>query len=312
VKNNSPVAIIGCDDYSKVYDSISRAIELLGGAEKFFKEKQILLKPNLLKSSAPDSAIVTHPKVISAAVKIAADYSSSIKLGDSPSWGSARAVAEKAEYFDEESIKKISILEFKKGRYVHCKSTQGLDKIFLAKDALDSELIVNLPKFKTHVQMVMSGAVKNLFGCVVGKRKPLYHCLVRDSKLKFAHMLIDIMESLPPNLVIVDGVMVMEGNGPINGNPRKLGVIIAGTNPVSIDTVMAFLAGYSSNEIPVLVAAEERKYKTKIKEINLIGDDLKKFKTNIRRASFKPITFSPHRVLWSTIKGIFIKLAEKV
>ena len=117
--------------------------------------------------------------------------------------------------------------------------------------------MINFCKLKSHGMMGMTAAVKNLYGVIPGTRKSEYHFLHEDP-MNFADMLVDLNEYVRPRLCICDAVEIMEGNGPISGTPRRLGLLLAGTDPYRLDRLCAALLGIREREIPYLEAAKRR------------------------------------------------------
>ncbi|MFW5857897.1 MAG: DUF362 domain-containing protein, partial [Planctomycetota bacterium] len=128
----------------------------------------------------------------------------------------------------------------------------GLD---FAREVLEADCVINLPKFKPHVLTRLTLAVKNCFGCIVGPRKFQWHYRAGHDHALFAKMLVDVCRRAAPALHLVDGVVGMEGQGPTSGSPRPLGWIFAGTDPFAVDAVGARLAGLAPAALPTLAAA---------------------------------------------------------
>ena len=309
----SKVALIPCDDYSSPDSAVSEAIALAGGfSVQPQRGARITVKPNLLTASRPEDAVVTHPSFIAAVTKHLNQTGLIARIAESPAWGSARGVCRSAGY--EAALKGTfhEISEFDSGTLLSCPTDLGLKEVTLADHALNTPLLINAPKLKGHVQMIFTGAVKNLFGCVVGKRKPLYHCMVKNSKVTFAHMLLDIVDLLPPTFAIMDAIMCMEGNGPSSGTPRKMGGIIASREPLHADVLACHLIGLDPEQSPLMVAAKERGLPYKIDDIEIVGADPSAFRlSDFERAEPMDITFNPLRVAMSAVKGQLIKMAEK-
>jgi uncharacterized protein (DUF362 family) len=130
--------------------------------------------------------------------------------------------------------------------------------IEMAEDAVRADVIVNLPKLKTHSQMLLTLAVKNLFGCVVGYRKPEWHMRAGIDRQAFARLIARIGRTLRPAFNILDGVLAMEGQGPgMGGVPRKLGVVLSGRDPFAVDRVVCRMLDLDPEQVPVLKAARE-------------------------------------------------------
>ena len=232
------VSIKKCPDYddAKVFDAVKEAVDLVGGIEKFVKPNEVvLLKPNLLAGKSPESGVTTHPSILRAALMLVKEAGGIAKVGDSSALGNTEKNAERAGYasickeFDAEFIELKTPVEIK--------NPGGLifKRMEVAKEALNCDAIINLPKMKTHAQMYLTLGVKNLFGCVPGKRKLQWHLSAGIDTASFAAMLIDLMALVKPRLNILDGVIAMEGNGPASGELRDVGLIMASGDTFALD-----------------------------------------------------------------------------
>ena len=123
----------------------------------------------------------------------------------------------------------------------------------VAEICLQADYFISIPKIKTHVEAGISAAVKNLVGCVVGTDKRLVHADL------FANI-IKLNEIIKPDLILVDGLIGMEGDGPGNGNPKKLDLLLAGKNPFLMDLLIARLIGLDRDNIPYLSIAMKKRY----------------------------------------------------
>ena len=140
------------------------------------------------------------------------------------------------------------------------------------RPAVESDVIINLAKFKTHVMTGMTGAVKNMFGVVPGLKKAEFHMRFPD-KENFANMLVDLCQAVKPTFTIVDGIQAMEGDGPAGGSVRNLGLLLAGSDPYKIDLAMAYIMGFDPENLPVLKAAIDRGLApTKLEMTDITGD----------------------------------------
>lgn len=281
------VSIVKCDSYSKniLASSIEKCIGLLGGFEKFVKRgKKIVIKPNLLLASSPDDAVTTHPVFIECIVekvKKAAENVDSIIIADSPGAGIPYNVSNLKKVYSKTGLLDVS-------KKTGCKLNYDIDyeslffkegllikKIDIIKPILDADIIINIPKFKTHNLTVITGAVKNMFGIVPGFLKPGYHMRFNEVE-KFSGMLIDIVNFIKPTLNIMDGVYGIEGDGPgMSGSPRKIGFILASDDPVSLDAVMAMSVGIKEEFCPMIAAARKRNIKNaELSNINIVGEKI--------------------------------------
>lgn len=242
-----------CADYEKekVLAAMRDLLEPWGGMKAFVSPgERVLLKPNLLMGKEPDKTVTTHPAVVWAAACLVKEAGGRPMIGDSPSLGSYKAVAEKTGMAGICRELEIPLVEFKNPREM----TEGktFRRIALAREALEADAIINLPKLKTHGMMTLTLAVKNLFGCVVGAEKAQWHLMAGVDKAAFAQMLLDISHILKPRLNIVDGIWAMEGNGPSSGDKKFLGILGAGGDAHALDYLIAQHLSVSPAYIPTL------------------------------------------------------------
>ena len=255
------VAIVRCGSYAEkeVFEGVKKGIDLLGGIERFVKRgERILVKPNLLAARPADAAVTTHPAVVRAVILILKEAGAIPAVGDSPGMGSALRAAQKSGILDVCKETGAELVEL--STPVIAENPQGhtFKRLEVAKEALAFDGIVNLPKLKTHVQMFLTLGVKNMFGCVPGKLKPQWHLSAGVESGAFAGMLLDLYYFLNPRLSIMDGIVAMEGNGPASGEARKVGLIFASDNAVSMDVIIARVLGCKPERVPILKAAGDR------------------------------------------------------
>ena len=117
---------------------------------------------------------------------------------------------------------------------------------------------MNLAKLKTHSQMLLTLTVKNLFGCIIGYRKPEWHMRAGIDRQTFARLLVQIGRTLRPTFNILDGILALEGQGPGRGGvPKPLGVLMAGRDPFAVDLAVCRMLDLDPQQMPVLKAAAE-------------------------------------------------------
>ncbi|MBI5328464.1 MAG: DUF362 domain-containing protein [Deltaproteobacteria bacterium] len=285
---NPSVVITKCSDYinEEVYQTIKKSVDLLGGIGAFVKKgERILLKPNLLSAKPPEAAVTTHPAVVRAVVRLVQEAGAIPIVGDSPGIGSAEKVAQKcgiaavAKEFDADVISLATSVS------VENPLGKTFKRLEIAKEALDADGIINLPKLKTHTQMFLTLGVKNMFGCVVGARKPQWHMATGVDSDAFARMLIDTYLFLKPRLTIVDGIVGMQGNGPgSGGEPRNLGLVFASADCIALDRIITEVLGAKANDLfTTKVAEEDDTGVTDIDEINILGQEI----DDVRVSDFK-------------------------
>lgn len=211
---------------------------------------QVLLKPNLITARRGLLAC-TEGRFILAAAQWFLDQGSRVAVGDSPAFGTAEAVLGSMGVAVTLREKGVRIAEFGRTRPVTLPS--GL-QVGLAAEALDCDLLVNLPRVKAHAQMRLTLAVKNYFGCVGGIRKPLWHMVHGGKEGRFAELLAELLTVLPGGLTLVDGITAMDRTGPTGGDPFPLCLAACATNPVAVDRALHEVIGVAPEKSPLLQA----------------------------------------------------------
>ncbi len=261
-KKKSIVSLVPCAVYNEesVYRAVAQGISLLGGIEKIVsKEEKILLKPNLLGKADPEKAITTHPAVFSAVGRLLRESGySHIAFGDSPGPGSISVskVAEGCGILQSAQALDIPLADFTHGIKRPAPDGYICKHFVIAGGVLEADAIINVCKMKTHALERVTGAVKNLYGCVQGFNKGAGHAKYPDA-IRFARMVADLNVLLKPRLHIMDGIIAMEGNGPSSGTPVKMKVLLFSADPVALDSVFCRLVNLSPALVPTNVAGEQ-------------------------------------------------------
>lgn len=270
----SGVSIIRCADYDRVriHEAVRQAVDLIGGIKTYIKPgERVLIKPNLLKAGSPDRAITTHPEIVRAVIRLVHEAGGIALIGDSPGFGDLEKVAEQTGILDVLREEGAGLADMDEA--VGLPNAGQFHRFELARSAHEADAVINLPKFKTHGMMIMTGAVKNLFGCVPGRRKVQWHFSTGVSREAFARMLVELCALIAPRLSIMDAVLGMEGNGPGSGDPRRIGLVLASPDPVALDAVCARIAGVDPNLLYVLRAAAAARYgEVKPDRIQVLGE----------------------------------------
>ena len=268
------VSLQKCNQYDEVLlkEHIIALLHPLGGIEQFVKPGQrVLLKPNLLAGKPPEAAVTTHPALVKVIIELVQQAGAEVVVGDSPGLGSFERVAEKTGISHAVEAAGGTLMPFGETRRVGTAGT--FRQLELATAYLDADVVINLPKLKTHEMMTFTCAVKNLYGTVVGAAKAGLHLTAGHSKELFAGLLLEIAFARPVALTIVDGIVAMEGDGPNSGTPRQLGILLAGENMVAVDTVAAHLAGIPPQLLPVELEARRRGMAgTELDQIRVTGN----------------------------------------
>jgi len=255
------VSIVKCLTYdeTEVLKALRRSIDLIGGIHSFIKKgDRVLLKPNLLSAKSPEKAVTTHPSVVKGVVQIVQEAGGIPFLGDSPGIESAKKVAEKAGIKEVTDSLGCPIVEFNRSVLPPEKKGKVFKNIEIDQSVLEADVIINLPKWKTHAQMFLTLGVKNLFGCIPGPSKALWHLKAGEDPKLFAQMLVDIYQLIQPTLTILDGITGMEGNGPGSGDPIPLGLILASKDALGVDQIVCDLLGLPRDSLMTNRVAFER------------------------------------------------------
>ena len=268
------VSIVSADSYDIqiIRAAIGRLLAPLGGIGRFVAPGQrVLVKPNMLSAKNPDAAVTTHPSLVQAVCELVTEAGATAFVGDSPGIGSFEKVAGRSGIGRAALNGGASMLPFRE--VVEVSGGGVFRNLSLSAEFMGADLVINLPKLKTHEMMTMTCGVKNLYGAVVGPAKAALHLTAGRSRAMFAGLLLEIAHARPVAMTIVDAVVAMEGDGPGSGVPRKAGLLIAGENPVAVDTVAGRLAGIPPELLPVELEAQRRGLPgSSMAEICLCGD----------------------------------------
>lgn len=239
--------------YTTVRNAVEKAFSLfplpLSG-------KRILIKPNVLRASDAEEGIVTHPAVVRAVVEAVEERQpGELVVGDNPgAFG----------YGDNElCFEKTGLLQAAKGYYRNIGSDavkmkfnpEFLPFVSLSRAVMEADIVISLPKFKTHGLTVISGAVKNSYGFLPGAQKAKLHKQAGTPE-RFHEMLVEVFQLRVPDFFIVDAVVGMEGNGPTSPDLRNIGLVLASTNAVAMDAVIATMMGLDAGRLRFLQKAK--------------------------------------------------------
>ena len=258
-RDGSTVSVARCETYDLdvVRQAVDAVLAPLGGIDRFVRPgMRVLLKPNLLAPADLDRAVTTHPAVVQAVAELVQGVGGTVLIGDSPGGpgGDGSRVWRPAGMGEAAGRTGASLVPFDG---VAWKRVNGFD-YFLARPVLEADLVINLPKLKTHMLTLYTGGVKNLFGAIPGSRKREVHCRAPGVQ-DFSRALVDVLALTRPGLTLIDGVLGQEGNGPgVGGTPRRYGCLAASTDPVALDAVVAGALGYQPGEVLHLAQAQDR------------------------------------------------------
>lgn len=260
------VIIHECPSYDlpELTAKINAGIEALGGWEKFIHPgMKVLLKVNLIGPKSSGTAAVTHAEFVRAITRILKAQGCHVWIGDS-SGGAIAGIAPTARAFEVSGLQKVADEEAavlknfdREGVVAVPSKTVPGQSMYLAKPLFEADLVINLPKFKTHMSAIYTGAYKNLFGCIPGLRKAEYH-KIAPTPHALSEILMDIHRGTKIGLHIMDAITAMDGTGPTSGHIYPAHKILFSTDPLALDTVATAMIGLKIAELSIFDAARSQ------------------------------------------------------
>ncbi len=202
----------------------------------------VVIKPNFLLAAGPEKGITTHPNIVRYVAEFILEKGCSPIISDSPPIGSFEKILSKGGYVKALSGLDVVFRPFREPAKIDIGEPFGV--IEIAKDALEADVVINLAKLKTHAQMLLTLGVKNMFGCVIGLKKPEWHFRAGTDREMFARLLVQIYKAVSPTMTIIDGVLALEGQGPgKSGTPRELNLLAGSQNAIAADMAVSSVLG---------------------------------------------------------------------
>lgn len=290
----SKVYIVKCKEYEEeeVYRKVLKIVQEVSDLENLVKNKKVLIKPNLLAKASPERGITTHPSVVLAVCKIVRKFGAKkILIGDSPAQGINNPPRTLNKIYEVTGMKYVAektgaeLVSFEDYKDIKNEKLKIIKSFKIARPVLESDLIINIPKLKTHTLVSYTGAIKNMFGCIPGLEKSKMHLRLKEDLYLFSQMLVDLFKIISPCISILDGILALEGDGPgPAGIPRKVNIIAGSCDSVALDAVASYIIGFSPFDIlPTKIAHEEKLGKGELEQIEILGENVK----NLRVSDFK-------------------------
>ncbi len=292
------VSLVQCKDYQleTLKNKIRQSLSNIGFDIKRFNNSRVVLKPNLLMPAKEEKAIITNSEFFRAVAQIVKENNGTPVLVESPAIHSLERVIKRTPYAAVVEEEQIEIANPSITRTLTYDEAKKFKYIDISEAYFDADIILNLPKFKTHGITYITGAVKLLFGAIPGVEKSKMH-LRAPAHDDFAEFLLDLYGAMTygmipskPIIHIMDAICVQEGEGPgPAGKARWLNAVLAGNNGIAVDYVAASIAGLDISKALTVVNGFKRKYGVSSpKEINVVGDAIKKLQIH----DFVPATGS--------------------
>ncbi len=309
---SAQVLLQRCDFYDRA--SLAEFIDVMMASLGFsgsLHGKVILLKPNLISSKGPRLAC-THGEFVAGAALWFLGQGAKVLVGDSPAFGSATSVCKKMGIARSLCGLDIAFVDFISP--VTMKLAGGVS-VTVAREALECDLFVGLPKIKAHKQMFVTMAVKNIFGIVKGINKAMLHMVHGNSHDQFAEIILDLIQLLPSQLHLADGIEVMHRSGPLDGSPLALNCLAAATCPVALDTAMLDLLQLDQKKSPLWRVAAGRGLRgSKLANLHYPWLSPKDFSGSgfVAPGNLDSIRFNPFRFLRGVGKRVILKFSDSV
>ena len=310
----SSVSLIRADSYDRqrLRSSLETLLEPLGGMGAFVKKgDRVLLKPNLLTSGRVGKECITRPEIVYCVAQLVQEAGGKPFFGDSPAFGSAMGVAKANGYLPMMEELNLPIVEFHGQRYETVSA--AFNHLRLCKEAMEADVVINLPKLKSHMQLTLTMGVKNLFGCVPGKMKAWWHMEAGKDEKRFGEMLVETARAINPDLTIVDGIIGHEGNGPSGGEPRQLNVLGASSNVFALDRSIVEILNVDPAIVPTVAASKRLGLCRDLADVHfphLRPIELQVMDWKLPDALVS-IDFGMPRVIQSTFKHLYIRFIKE-
>jgi len=260
--------------------TIEKSIGLLGGLN-LKRDNLVVIKPNICYPKNIDNMVITDLRILEAVLNIVKRRTANILVVESDSFsGTAEKRASATGVID--IVKKCGAEFLNLSRdEVEAHNVAGFT-LHIPKTVLKADYFVNLPKVKTHTFVQISVAMKNMFGVLADNDKDKFHSRLAD-------VVVYLNQTIRQDLIIADGIIAMEGLGPIHGKLVNLGLIISGRNPVSVDAVCCHIAGFNPYDIEVMRKAQQLEMgEIDIEQIRILGEKIEDVKTKLSNPYFTP------------------------
>ncbi len=281
----SKVTLIKTESYDPnvIEKNIEQIFHEHGFEKELFADKKVVIKPNLLTSSLPESGIVTHPIIIQSVIRIIKKLGGLPVLVESPAFHPLDRVLKKTGIGEILARENLRIADTKQTVAIHNSKGLKFKSFKVAAELSECDIIVNLPKLKTHGLTYFTGSVKNLFGTIDGLEKSKWHFRA-NNKSDFTSFLLDLYGAFQDGLnkkmiTIMDGILGLEGEGPgAGGRPKMANALIGGVDAIAVDSVTVAVAGLKSDKVLTCLEGQKRGYGVAdLNRITITGDKIESF-----------------------------------
>ncbi len=255
MSSKETVSIVKIRKGSDIYQGVCSGLKLIGNPE-FHRGDVVAIKPNLCCIKGPETGATTDLKVVEAIIQYLQDEFgvSDISVVESDGTQVLADMAFKLLGYEDLSRRlNVKLVNLSKDQFSYkaYEKNTFLKRVKVPATLERANWLISVPKMKVHTMCLLGGTMKNQFGCNPVPRKSVYHGHLNDC-------ILDLTTVFKPQLIVVDGLVGMEGRGPVSGVPVKMNVLIFGRDVVAVDHLLGRLVGINPNKVKYLVDAQKR------------------------------------------------------
>lgn len=287
------VSVVECNSY--ITEEVCKAVEEVLYKLDFEipRNGTVLIKPNIMSQNTPRQGTITNYTLIEGLCRILKEHGCNILIGESISFyqkGLTRKAFKTSEIDKVAARHDAKLIAFEEEPLVRVETQYGpLKELYMPQILFDVDMIINVSKLKSHGDLRISGAIKNMFGCLPGGYKQKIHGMC-DNNLELSDVFIDINQILKPSLCLMDAIDSLEGGPTSLGRLVETGRILASVNPAALDAVATKMVNYKIEESPILVQAKKRGLIQNYEDIEVLGTYKEVFFRKQKTADFaRPI-----------------------
>jgi uncharacterized protein (DUF362 family) len=295
MKNKSTVAIVKIMN-GDIKSGFKRIIELLDGINSLvLPYQEVLIKPNWATDKDYTTGTVTHPELIKECVKqVLKCGAAKVYVGDSSFVGKNTEDVILQSGLREIESARVKIIDFKKSTYVPVAvpNAHRYRRLNVPREVMECHTIINIPVMKTHDCMPVTLGLKNMKGILQDKDKRKFHSWGLEEGV------IDVNRVALADLTIIDGIIGMEGDGPLNGTPVNANLLIASFDPLAAEVVAIKAMGFEPEEMEYIQMAYEAGFGQKdFSKINIVGEELEKVKLKFKSCYYNGKNFEDNKIV---------------
>lgn len=272
-------------DAQRIRKAVQQALELIGGIEDLIRPgKKVLLNPSwVAPPTEPERGVITQAEVTEAVAEIVRSLGAQVVIAESSAVGVDSDKVIEGSGYRRLREKGYEVVDLKKVKTVMIPVPQG-GKVFPEVETYrmvhEADVIISLPKLKTHDQTEITCAIKKLKGLLSDKYKRLMH------QEGLFDGVVDLFSAVKPQLAVVDGIICQEGLGPVFGRPLEMGLIVAGKDLVAVDAVCGRIMGFEPEEVLLTTKSAERGLGVcRAEEIEVLGEPVEKVRRRFLRST---------------------------